>query len=125
MLGRKKDEFKSHKGKKSIKDILYSIKRHLKSVYLRLFVIIMLFSVIPMIGIRWMVDYFYHQSLINSEIAAVQTKAAAIAGEFMSYNTLAEAKAGGLYEEMVKFSNMDSLRIRVHLKIKKVSRKVI
>lgn len=113
MLGIKKDEFKSHKGKKSIKDILYSIKRHLKSVYLRLFVIIMLFSVIPMIGIRWMVDYFYHQSLINSEIAAVQTKAAAIAGEFMRYNTLAEAKAGGLYEEMVKFSNMDSLRIRV------------
>ena len=113
MLGRKKDEFKSHKGKKSIKDILYSIKRHLKSVYLRLFVIIMLFSVIPMIGICWMVDYFYHQSLINSEIAAVQTKAAAIAGEFMRYNTLAEAKAGGLYEEMVKFSNMDSLRIRV------------
>lgn len=113
MLGKKNDDIKTHKRKKSVKEILYSINRSLKSAHLWLFIILMLFSIIPMFVIMWLTDYFYRQSLINDEVAAVQTKAAAIAGEFNGYETLEEAKTEGVYEQMVKFSNINSLRIRI------------
>ena len=109
MLGKKKDNIKTHKQKKSMKEILNSIHRSIKSIHLWLFIVLMMFSIIPMFGMRWMIDYFYQQEFISNEVATVQTKAAAIAGEFNGYNTLAEAKAAGVYEQMVKFSNINSL----------------
>jgi signal transduction histidine kinase len=113
LLGKKKDNIKTHKQKKSMKEILNSIHRSIKSIHLWLFIVLMMFSIIPMFGMRWMIDYFYQQEFISDEVATVQTKAAAIAGEFNGYNTLAEAKAAGIYEQMVKFSNINSLRIRI------------
>lgn len=87
--------------------------KKLCSIHFCTFVILFLFSIIPVYAIDGLIHYYYREAVIEDKIAALQTKSAVIAGEFSDYTSLAEAEKAGLYQQMVKYSSLELMRIRI------------
>ena len=51
--------------------------------------------------------------MIKDRKADLQTKAAVVAGEYADFESLAEAEKAGMYNQMVRYSAFETMRIRV------------
>ncbi len=109
----RKEQEKTHKQRKNIKELIHNGVYLLHSIRIRLLVIMLVFCLLPMLLVWWISNYFYHQNLVENEVAQIQTKAAVIAGEFNGYESLTEAKSAGVYDLLVRYSSINALRIRV------------
>lgn len=103
----------AHHNKKSIYGLWKEFLRKLMSIHFRLLVIIVLLTVIPLGVADAVIHYYYRTAIIEDKVAALQTESAVIAGEYADYTSLAEAEKAGMYNQMVKYSAFESMRIRI------------
>ena len=96
------------------------IKKHAKKAFEKmrslkiwLFVCIILIVTAAMLIIDGFSYYFFNKNFIENELAQMQTSAAVMAGEFSSYETLSDADRDGIYDNMKRYSAMNSVRIRI------------
>ena len=75
--------------------------------------ILAVFSIAPLYFVDVMIPYYYRSSMIKDRKADLQTKAAVVAGEYADYESLAEAEKAGMYNQMVRYSAFEIMRIRV------------
>ena len=99
--------------KKSLPELVRSVFRKLKSARVWLFMILAVFSIAPLYFVDVMIPYYYRSSMIKDRKADLQTKAAVVAGEYADYESLAEAEKAGMYNQMVRYSAFEIMRIRV------------
>ena len=85
----------------------------ISSIRFRMFVTFSLLIIIPLIIMTNMVNYYYKQNMISSQVAVLQVNAAVMADEFGDYNSLAQAENGGVYTQMRRYSTMNSVRVRI------------
>ena len=104
---------KTHKTKRNINDIFTKLARKIRSVHFKIFLICALIAIIPLGVIENVIEWCYYSSMIDNETALIQTEAAVIAGEFENVSMLEEAKKNGIYDQLVKYSTLNSIRIRV------------
>lgn len=100
---------KEKKGHKIWQQIL----SRLKSVRFCMFIILCLVSVIPVHIIDTVIHHYYRTEIIDDKLASLQNKSAVISGEFSDYTSLAEAEKAGLYQQMIKYSALELMRIRI------------
>jgi signal transduction histidine kinase len=101
------------KGKKTYKDYLRSLLHLLGSLKFRLFIVLVLVTTIPIYVTNIVINYYYRQAMIQNELAVMQTKAVVIASEVSGHASLYEAEKDGTYSQLVKYSTLNSVRIRV------------
>ena len=99
--------------KKSLPELVRLFFRKLKSARVRLFMILAVFSIVPLYFVDVMIPYYYRNSMIKDRKADLQTKAAVVAGEYADFESLAEAEKAGMYNQMVRYSAFETMRIRV------------
>ena len=99
--------------KKSLPEFVRLVFRKLKSARVRLFMILAVFSIVPLYFVDVMIPYYYRSSMIKDRKADLQTKAAVVAGEYADFESLAEAEKAGMYNQMVRYSAFETMRIRV------------
>lgn len=99
--------------KKSLPELVRLVFRKLKSARVRLFMILAVFSIVPLYFVDVMIPYYYRSSMIKDRKADLQTKAAVVAGEYADFESLAEAEKAGMYNQMVRYSAFETMRIRV------------
>ena len=75
--------------------------------------ILAVFSIVPLYFVDVMIPYYYRSSMIKDRKADLQTKAAVVAGEYADFESLAEAEKAGMYNQMVRYSAFETMRIRV------------
>lgn len=108
---RKHIEF--NKGKFTFHSIGTHFLNLIRSIHFRLFLLFLIIG-IPAVYLMAFTDrYYYRQELVKSEVAKIQTKAAVIAADYKNCTTLNDAKNNGLYNDMVKYSTMNQVRIRI------------
>ena len=83
--------------KKSLPELVRLVFRKLKSARVRLFMILAVFSIVPLYFVDVMIPYYYRSSMIKDRKADLQTKAAVVAGEDADFESLAEAEKAGMY----------------------------
>ena len=86
--------------KKSLPELVRLVFRKLKSARVRLFIILAVFSIVPLYFVDVMIPYYYRSSMIKDRKADLQTKAAVVAGEYADFESLAEAEKAGMYNQM-------------------------
>ena len=86
--------------KKSLPELVRLVFRKLKSARVRLFMILAVFSIVPLYFVDVMIPYYYRSSMIKDRKADLQTKAAVVAGEYADFESLAEAEKAGMYNQM-------------------------
>ena len=96
------------------------IKKHAKKAFEKmrslkiwLLVCIILIVTAAMLIIDGFSYYFFNKNFIENELAQMQTSAAVMAGEFSSYETLSDADRDGIYDNMKRYSAINSVRIRI------------
>ena len=99
--------------KKSLPELVRLVFRKLKSARVRLFMILAVFSIVPLYFVDVMIPYYYRSSMIKDRKADLQTKAAVVAGEYADFESLSEAEKAGMYNQMVRYSAFETMRIRV------------
>ena len=87
--------------------------RLLRSNTLKMFVITAVFGIMSMLIAFGVAHVTYKNSILSSETAVVQTEAAAISGDFTSYASLMDAENAGIYNLLIQYSSLNSIRIRV------------
>lgn len=85
----------------------------LGSIRVKLFLIVLTAVIIPIILTVLIINYYYFLDMINSQVANMQTSTAMMAGEFSQYETLSEAQKNGMYQQMQRYSALNTMRIRV------------
>lgn len=93
--------------------ILKGLLRRVKSIRFGLFVIVAVASIVPVYFVDGVIHYYYRTAMIEDKVAALQTKAAVIAAEYADYESLAEAEKAGMYNQMVRYSAFEAIRIRI------------
>ena len=95
--------------KKSLPELVRSVFRKLKSARVWLFMILAVFSIAPLYFVDVMIPYYYRSSMIKDRKADLQTKAAVVAGEYADYESLAEAEKAGMYNQMVRITELKAI----------------
>lgn len=95
------------------KEFLGRAVKKFRSGRFHLFLVIAVFSILPLYFADMMTQHYYMSSMIKSKMSDLQTKAAVIAGEYNDYDSLAEAEKAGMYNQMVQYSALEMMRIRV------------
>ena len=103
--------------KKSLPELVRLVFRKLKSARVRLFMILAVFSIVPLYFVDVMIPYYYRSSMIKDRKADLQTKAAVVAGEYADFESLAEAEKAGMYNQMVRYSAFETIRILSYSRI--------
>ncbi len=84
----------------------------LKSFKAAIYLFTVAMALFPMLIMLGIMRYSYEKGLIESQIAAMQTDATVIAREYSDYTTINEANKAGVSSLLVKYSNVNSIRIR-------------
>lgn len=87
--------------------------KRLQSIRLRLFVAVLVLSVLPVYIVDSVLHFYYQEALVNAQIANMQTRSTVAASGFSNYNSLGEAQKAGMYTQMVRYSSMNAVRIRI------------
>lgn len=102
----------SHK-KKTIKEIFNEVIDSIKGIRARFFVILAVIALIPLIVFDNLNRYYYSKSMINKEIASIQTKTAVISDEVSKYDSVDNLRKSSMVSRIIRYSALDNIRIRI------------
>lgn len=98
---------------KKAADVFHTAVDSISSMRMQLLIKTTVIAVVPLVIVSNVMAYYYTQEIIRSEIATMQTNAAVIADEYTDYTTITEGNKSGVSTLLVKYSNMNAVRIRV------------
>lgn len=93
--------------------IIAGIRKFLFSARFRIILMISLLSIISTVSAVAAVEYSYISSLITAKKDYVCNEAVLISAEFTDYKDLSDARVDGMYENLMNYSAINSIRIRV------------
>ncbi len=96
----------------SISDVIDKVINKVKSIKVALFLFTTIIALVPMLVVVYVVHNSYETGLVNSQISAMQVDAAVIASEYAQYNTINEANKAGVSSLHIRYSVVNSIRIR-------------
>lgn len=99
--------------KRDFKSILNNISDTVKGLHTRFLIILIIMSLIPLMVLDRFNHYYYNESLLNKEIASIQTKTAMISDEISRCDSVGSLLKSTIPSRMVKYSALDSIRIRI------------
>lgn len=102
----KRKHYKLHKS-------LFRALRFIRTNVVKMFFIAAIFGIISVLTAFLAAHYTYRNMVVYNETALIQTEAAVVAGEFADYAALRDAEKGGIYNLLVQYSSLNSVRIRV------------
>ena len=105
-IGTHNKSFKSGK-------LLTGILRCIFSARFRIILMMSVLSVISVISVVLALKYSYIESLINKRKEYISNEAVLMSAEFTDYSDLSDARNGGMYENLMNYSALNQMRIRV------------
>lgn len=112
-MSKKSDISGRFQGGFSLRGVLNRIIVKLKSIKVTLFLFTAIMALVPMFIIVVIIHHSYGTGLVNSQIAAMQIDATIIASEYSQYTTITEADKAGVGALHIRYSTLNSIRIRV------------
>ena len=103
----------SAKSRLNHKKLITDILSFFLSTRFRLVFIIAVMSIISTISAVKAVKYSYTTSLVEARKAYVNNEAVLIAAEFTKYGSIEEAHNDGVYENLMNYSSLNAIRIRL------------
>ena len=103
----------SAKSRMNHKKLITDILSFFLSTRFRLVFIIAVMSIISTISAVKAVKYSYTTSLVEARKAYVNNEAVLIAAEFTKYGSIDEAHNDGVYENLMNYSSLNAIRIRL------------
>lgn len=109
-----KSEFSyGFKIKDHCKALVKGFLNRIGSIRLRIFLAIIVLSLISMYIVKAVLNYYYLEALVATQVANMQTRSAVLADEFSGFSSLGEAQKAGMYTQMVQYSSTNSVRVRI------------
>ena len=105
-IGTHNKSFKSGK-------LLTGIRRCIFSARFRIILMMSVLAVISVISVVLALKYSYIESLINKRKEYISNEAVLMSAEFTDYSDLSDARKGGMYENLMNYSALNQMRIRV------------
>ena len=105
-IGTHNKSFKSGK-------LLTGIRRCIFSARFRIILMMSVLAVISVISVVLALKYSYIESLINKRKEYISNEAVLMSAEFTDYSDLSDARNGGMYENLMNYSALNQMRIRV------------
>ena len=99
--------------KNKFKTLLSLILRKLNTLKARTFIVMTFIIIVSVMLISAADRYLYYNALIERENVNMQNEAVIIAADFSECSNLKEAKEKGIYDQLTKYSALNSVRIRV------------
>ena len=92
---------------------LLRLLRFIGSNAVRLFLVTSIIALVFVNAAFFLAHYTYSYMILDSETAVLQTEAAVVSGEFLEYATLEDARKAGIYNLLMQYSSLNSVRIRI------------
>lgn len=93
--------------------ILSGIRKGMLSIRFRIVLMVSVLAGIATVSAVSAVEYSYMNSLINTRKDYVCNEAVLMSAEFTDYKDLPDARNGGMYENLMNYSALNTIRIRV------------
>ena len=109
-----KHNYKRTQGKSlKLNRVISGLRRVVFSARFRIILIVSVLAVISTVSAVAAVEYSYVNSLINSRKDYVSNEAVLMSAEFTDYKDLTDARNKGMYENLMNYSALNMIRIRI------------